>query len=220
MVPAYRWSQSLLYKVLPRNSTLTFFLAQDVLLSSSLLLLLLSCQIGILTQFNLSCRSWTFYSSDWIGWKVTVRRGRHAVVLILAPALLTPLGVTVHDPAVDLGADNDTGLGDDATSLTLGNRGEEQDPDRNPMISPLDAHFEAFTAIPHCGLTMTSNEEIDYSEKLSWPDDEDMDDGVHTNLREVSEETRKLLEDKCTWGVPNDQRLKIRNNLVFQWTLT
>ena len=39
-----------------------------------------------------------------------------------------------------------------------------------------------------------------------------MDDGDHTNLREVSEETRKLLEDKCTRSVPNDQRLKIRNN--------
>ena len=37
-----------------------------------------------------------------------------------------------------------------------------------------------------------------------------MDDGDHTNLHEVSEETRKLLEDKCMRGEPNDQRLKIR----------
>ena len=56
--------------------------------------------------------------------------------------LLDPvsLGATVHVPAVNLGADN-TGLGDDATSITLAGHEEEQD----PMISLPDVHTEALT---------------------------------------------------------------------------
>lgn len=67
-----------------------------------------------------------------------------------------------------------------------------------------------------------TDETIDYSERIRWDDDDDNDVGVgdQTNLRDVSEETRALLEEKCTRCVSNEDRLKVRNRFPVPATRT
>ena len=49
-------------------------------------------------------------------------------------------------------------------------------------------------------------EEMDFSKEVEWPDsDTEQQEWI---LVEVSEKTKKLLEEKCTWRVQNSVRLQ------------
>ena len=124
MVPFYRRSQPLLYKVLPRGSMSAFFssghIAQLVSITSIIMLEQDTDTIHSISQ-KLDLLQQRLDRMEGDHPKRKARRCSHSP--------LTPLGLTAHDPPVDLGADNNAGLRDDATSLSLVDCGEEQDPD-------------------------------------------------------------------------------------------